>query len=146
METRLLAVTSLLFLGIAAYAYNNGAFEYAALSAITGIISANYWRDATFDYRRVADLVFSKISFAIYFVSGFTFCYNTPLYNPAMVVNFCILFSYYMSFRQFRHKNPNWIYFHALFHCFAAIEKYAILQCYIEFVRRLEAAAAKPPY
>jgi hypothetical protein len=60
-HTKYLTLSSLLFLIPAYYAYNSNMYNHTILLILTSLISANYWRKATYSWRRNLDLIFSKI-------------------------------------------------------------------------------------
>jgi hypothetical protein len=69
-HTKYITLSSLLFLMPAYYAYAHSMYNHTILLILTSLISANYWRKATYSWRRNLDLIISKISFAIYIYNG----------------------------------------------------------------------------
>jgi hypothetical protein len=131
-----LVFSSTFFLLPCAISIPNQMHSYTALLLLTFAISANYWRKATYGFRRNTDLVFSKLIFTIFFIKGFyTVVYvpkDTPLKYLRLYAGFASLFSiiyfYYMSERTYHRGHPNWIYFHMIFHMFVGIEQGIIIK------------------
>jgi hypothetical protein len=65
--SRWLTLSSLFFLVPAGVAWQAGSRNLSSLYVVTSLVSANYWRRCTRGFRRNADLVVAKISFAITF-------------------------------------------------------------------------------
>lgn len=144
LTPKCLAITSLLFLSSGIYAFIHGVYAFTALSVITASVSANYWRNPVFGYARVLDLVFSKVSFAIYFVTGCTYLHDTTVLPVAIVVCGGIVHCYFMSNHLHSFREPRWLYYHAVFHCLVAIEQYIVVGAYIYFLKSVSDASASP--
>ena len=91
------------------------------------IVSANYWRNAIHSWRRNADLIVSKIAFAIYLYDGMIYVRWTPFvitgYSGLAILMYC----FYLSNIRFREKNENWYKYHFAFHCILSYEQLIIL-------------------
>jgi hypothetical protein len=131
-----LALSSAFFLLPCAISIPNQMHFYTAMLLLTFTLSANYWRKATYGVRRDADLVFSKLSFTIFFFKGWMVVvhgpYDSPIHYLRMCTGFYVLFSiiyfYYLSERTFHRGYSNWIYYHMMFHLFSGIEQLIILE------------------
>jgi hypothetical protein len=88
---------------------------------ITSIISINYWRDATRGWRRNADLIFAK--FSVLTASYYFIRYVT--YTPYLIITYTsfpiMLYVYNEATKRITENNPNWVYYHVLFHIFLTI-------------------------
>ena len=62
-KTRWLTLSSLLFLGPSVYGYTEEQYFLAVIALATSLCSVNFWRDATYSYRRSMDCIMAKISF-----------------------------------------------------------------------------------
>ena len=134
-KTYPLALSSAFFLLPCAISIPKQMHFYTGMLMLTFAISANYWRKATYGFRRDADLVFSKLSFTIFFCKGWMVVvygpYDSPIHYLRTYTGFSVLFSiiyfYYLSERTFHRGYSNWIYYHMLFHLFSGIEQWIIL-------------------
>jgi hypothetical protein len=64
-HTKWLFLSSFFFTIPAIYAYINNLYFHSILLLFTSLISANYWRKATYSWRRNMDLIFAKFSFIV---------------------------------------------------------------------------------
>ena len=101
--------------------------SFGFLSAITTIISVNYWRHAIEGARRTADLVTAKVSFAIYFIAGCIFVRNIPVLIIVVPGCCCIILFFYLSNRYWEKDSWMWVYFHIAFHFFVAFEQFLVV-------------------
>ena len=100
-HTKWLVMSSFFFTIPAFYAYYNNLYLYSVLLFLTSFISVNYWRKATYSWRRNIDLVFSKVSFII-FASNGVFYVNTFYYVISGYTGIlCLLYCYYLSNKLF---------------------------------------------
>jgi hypothetical protein len=125
------AVISSHFFFIPAFsAYYNKHYLFSTTSSITAIVAANYWRHAVPGFRRELDLYVSKISFCLYFYYGVlcTFFTDIDKHTCDKTIGYTnlsgILICYYLSNYFWDKDYSCWIYFHMLFHFFAAYEQY----------------------
>ena len=126
-HSKWLVLSSFLFSIPAIFAYYKKLYAYAYLLLLTSLVSANYWRIATYSWRRNMDLVLARISL-------FTFTSNGVLhvrYIPYMIVGYggmCgMVYSYDISGKLWEVNNPNWYKYHVLFHMIMTIELFIIL-------------------
>ena len=64
-ETKWLVLSSYFFIIPSYYAYINKLYLHSIILFLTSVISVNYWKKATYSWRRNMDLIFSKFSFII---------------------------------------------------------------------------------
>jgi hypothetical protein len=94
---------------------------------LTSIISANYWRKATYSWRRTLDLVFAKFSFVVFVSKGALFVrkiyYIIPGYTGLVILIYC----YYLSGKRFELKKDDWYKYHFAFHFIMTYELIIII-------------------
>jgi len=127
-HTKYLTVSSLLFLIPACYAYANSMYDHTILLTLTSLISANYWRKATYSWRRNLDLIFSKISFAIYIYNGVRYIGSQKELIEGILRLIFMFYCFYKSGELFKINNEDWYRYHFVFHIFIALEQLGILQ------------------
>jgi len=79
-QTKWLVLSSFFFTIPGTYALINNLYKHFILLLFTSLISANYWRKATYSWRRNMDLIFAKISFIVYFSNGVIMLENYIIY------------------------------------------------------------------
>jgi hypothetical protein len=126
-HSKWLFLSSFLFTAPAIFAYHLELYTYSYLLVLTSLVSANYWRVATYSWRRNMDLVLARISL-------FTFISNGVIYVryiPYMIVGYSgmygMYYSYNLSGKLWDVKDPNWYKYHVLFHIIMTIELFIIL-------------------
>ena len=126
-HTRWLVLSSFFFMIPATYAFMNHLNSYFILLLLTSLISANYWRKATYSWRRNADLIFAKFSFIVFLSNGIiyvrTLRYVIPGYTGLLVLLYC----YYLSGKLLQLKNNNWYKYHFIFHFIMTYEQMIIV-------------------
>lgn len=123
-----LVVSSCFFLLPALYGFMTAHYLYALLSVITTVVSVNYWRHPVEGWRRTADLITAKVSFIVYFFTGYSiFIRDWGLMAVALPGCICIIGFYMMSNRYWDADSPYWVYLHMLFHLFVALEQFLVL-------------------
>ena len=122
-----LVISSCFFLIPGSYAFYNDLYFYGVVSFVTTIVSVNYWRDAVEGWRRSADLLMSKVSFAIYFISGCFFMRDLRLLAIGIPGCGMIILCYFFSNRYWEKDSFAWVYFHMVFHLFVSIEQLLVL-------------------
>ena len=115
-DSRWITLSSISFCIPAIYAYYRLLYFHFLLYFFVSIISANYWRKATYSWRRTLDITYSKISFIISLGYGFVYitdiCYLYICYSFL----FLIAYLYYVSYKLHKLNNKHWINAHMLFH------------------------------
>jgi len=69
-QTRYILVSSFSFLLPAMVAWKRRCYMHAIILILSSLISANYWRDAKYGWRRTLDLHFAKFAFTVFFAKG----------------------------------------------------------------------------
>jgi hypothetical protein len=69
-DTKWLVLSSFLFCIPSIYAFITELHFHSGLLIFTSLISANYWRKATYSWRRNLDLMWSKLSFGVFVSNG----------------------------------------------------------------------------
>lgn len=127
-ESTILTISSFLFIIPGYYAYRSELYFYCFVSVITSLVSANHWRHVMEGWRRTADLITAKVSFAIYFISGcIFFCKNLYMWYIGFPGCLMIIGCYFLSNHFRKIDSAWWLYFHMFFHVFVAFEQYLVL-------------------
>ena len=130
-ETQLLVFSSFFFIIPGVYAYTLGYYARSILLAITSLVSANYWRKATYGWRRDCDLIIAKISFATFSIPGFFYITNKSFFLAYCFGFKAALISYWKSGELLKVKNKDWVIYHFIFHILITIG--AIISLYWSF-------------
>jgi hypothetical protein len=131
-HTKYLVLSSFFFMIPATYAFIHNLYLYSILLFCTSFISANYWRKATYSWRRNMDLIFAKFSFII-FVSNGIFYVKTLHYIILGYSGLIILiYFYYLSGKLLELKKNNWYKYHFLFHFIMMFEQLIIIDSIVK--------------
>ena len=133
-HSRWLVVSSSFFLIPSIYSYYIKFYGFSILLLLTCLISANYWRKATYSWRRTADLVFAKISFVTFVSNGVIYVRSMPYLITGYSGLILLLYCYYLSDTLSKTKNDNWYKYHMLFHLIMTYEQLII----IDSIRRIQ--------
>ena len=132
-QSKWLVLSSFFFTIPAKYAYSNNLHLYSIILFFTSVISANYWRKATYSWRRNMDLIFAKFSFTV-FVSNGIFYVRTLNYvilgYTGLIV---LLYFYYLSTKLLQVKNNNWYKYHFGFHVIMTFEQFIIIDSILKY-------------
>jgi hypothetical protein len=128
-KSKYLFTTSFLFLIPSAYSYYCQLYLYSSVLLLVSLASANYWRKATYGWRRNIDIICAKMSFALFFSSGVWYvrsiAYMIPGYSGLLSMPYC----YYKS--NIYYKNAAayniWLYYHMSFHFLLCCEQTLII-------------------
>ena len=132
-NTKWLVISSLFWIGPSILAYVNNLYYYAMLLLVTSIISANYWRKATYSWRRNLDLFSAKIAFTVFTSNGIYYI-RSPTYIITGYTGLILLvYCYYLSDKLWRIKNNNWYKYHFLFHLIMTYEEIIIIDSIIKY-------------
>jgi hypothetical protein len=124
-SSKLLTKTSFLFLIPGVYAFQHELYYYSLVLLLTTGISFNFWRKPVYGLRRNIDLVYAKLSFVIFFVSG---VYYVRIYlSLYYTLLFLMLYYFQTAYVLSQKRVYNWYRYHALFHLIVAIEQFLIL-------------------
>ena len=125
-ESRWLVLSSSLFLIPTSYGYYKKIYSYSTLLLFTSLVSMNYWRKATYSWRRMADLILSKITFVVFVYKGIY-----VNYLPYMIIGYPTLiglsYCFYLSGKLWKLKNKNWWKYHIAFHTLLSCELMMIM-------------------
>mmetsp|Transcript_16175 Transcript_16175/g.15523 ORF Transcript_16175/g.15523 Transcript_16175/m.15523 type:complete len:191 (+) Transcript_16175:355-927(+) len=122
-----LVLSSCFFLIPACYALCNGFYIHFVISVITSLVSINYWRCAVPGWRASLDFFVAKLSFVIYFITGFLNIKDTATLVIAWPVCGCIVLFYSFSNKMWDKDCFTWVFYHMSFHLFVAIEQIVVL-------------------
>lgn len=123
-ESRWLVLSSSFLLIPASYGYSKKLYYYSGLLVFTALVSANYWRKATYSWRRTLDLIISKITFGVFTCSGIY--YN---YIPLNIFNYPgLIYCFYLSNKLWEIQNNNWWKYHMAFHVIISYESVMIIK------------------
>ena len=125
-ETKYIVVSSSFFMVPVVYGFYNNLYVLPFVLFIASSISMNFWRHATYSWRRIADRIFSKITFAIlfyYFIKHSGFSLYFFLQNVWL---FKVLYYYYMSNKH--HNTSIWWKYHMKFHVFCVFSQLMVIK------------------
>lgn len=126
-ETRWIVGSSITFSIPAIYAYSRHFYVNSALLVVTSIISANFWRKATYSWRRDLDLVYAKFVFTVFISQGVYYVRYTPYIIVSYPLMITLAYCYYLSERYHTAKHPVWYRYHVAFHLCMTLELFMIL-------------------
>lgn len=127
-KSRYLTLTSCLFFTSAIYSYSCRLYFLALIAGLTSFISANFWRNPVPGIRRDIDLVYSKLSFMIFFCNGVYYVRSVPymlIFYPTLG---CMIWSFYTSNATYYQKKDFWWKYHLVFHVTVLATQLAIIQ------------------
>ena len=151
-NTGLLVLSSTFFLVPCILTIYNDMYFFTTLLLLTSGISANYWRKATYGWRRTLDLWFSKFSFVIFVTNQFMYIgivqptpisYTMIIEDIMLVENlryYCsiasfvsMVYFYYLSEKSYHksREDQQWKIYHFIFHIFVAVEQFIILEAIV---------------
>ena len=127
-DSKWLMMSSFLFTIPAGFAFYNKLYAYSSLLLVTSLASANYWRKATYSWRRNLDLVVARVSFITFVSTGIIYV----RYTPYLIIGYSglgvLLYSYNFSGKLWKANNPHWFKYHVLFHVIMMFEQLLILE------------------
>jgi hypothetical protein len=113
-QTRWIVGSSCLFLIPSVYGYSCEQYLLATVALLTSMFSVNFWRDATYSYRRSMDCIMAKISFIIFTVNGVIYITKLSHLISGYGALVGIIYCYFMSNK---HGNSDlWWKYHMMFH------------------------------
>lgn len=127
-ETKWIVMSSFFFTVPSMYALVQEKYSLSFLLLGTSLVSANYWRKATYSWRRDLDLIFAKISFTVFVYNGVIHVRSLPLVVSGYSGLCMLLFMYYLSNLLWKIKNEQWVTFHVSFHFIMMCEQLIILK------------------
>jgi hypothetical protein len=126
-ETKWIVLSSCFFTIPSIYGYYKGLYFLANVLFLTSIISANYWRNATYTIRRVVDRSFAKFSFVTFVYNGAIHVRYVPYFIFGWSGLIILLYCYYQSNKYGLVKDKKWIKYHMVFHAIMACNQIIIL-------------------
>ena len=127
-DTRWLVLSSSFLLIPTIYGYSKKLYSHSSLLLLTSLVSMNYWRKATYSWRRWMDLIVSKITFSVFLYNGVI---NTWGQICPMIFGYSGLFGICYCFTKseqlWKKKNNNWLNYHMSFHTLLTCELMMIL-------------------
>ena len=136
-QTKWLTLSSFFFTLPAIYGFMNQLHSHSVLLALTSLISANYWRKATYSWRRNMDLVFSKIAFGVFFYEKIVHVRAVPHLVAGGSGLVLLTYCYYFSGKYFDEKKDVWYKYYFAFHTLLTFEQFLVLYTMAEH-RRLK--------
>jgi glucose-6-phosphate-specific signal transduction histidine kinase len=127
VHTKWLVLSSFFFIIPSTYAYINKLYSYSVLLLFTSLISANYWRKATYSWRRNMDLTLAKISFVVFASDGILYVRKTQYVIFGYTGLIVLLYFYYLSGKLLESKKDSWYKFHFMFHFILTCEQIIII-------------------
>jgi hypothetical protein len=127
-ESRFPMYSSGLFLIPAIHSFQRKQYFHSGLLIVTAGISINYWRHASYGWRRNLDLTFSKLSFIIFILTKYAiFESSNDTWVTAHIKLSNIINHFLLSKLLFENNNPYWKYAHVMFHGFMTLEQWDII-------------------
>ena len=124
-ETRWIVGSSITFFIPAIYC--RASYTNTILLVVTSIISANFWRKATYSWRRDLDLVYAKFVFTVFVLEGVHYVRYTPYVIISYPLMSTLIYCYYLSEKYHQIKYPYWYCYHVAFHLMMTCELFMIL-------------------
>ncbi len=132
ITTRWLVLSSLLWIGPSIYAYVNNLHSYAFLLVVTSLVSVNYWRKATYSWRRNIDLFVAKIAVSVFVLTGIYYIKTVSYFIIGYGGLIGLLYCYYRSNKLYQLQNPSWYKYHMAFHTIMTYEEIIILNSILD--------------
>lgn len=130
-QTRWVALSSLLFLGPSIYGYNVEQYFLAVIALITSFCSVNFWRDATYSYRRKVDCIMAKIAFTVFTIQDIRYVSRKPFIVSGYLAMIGIIYCYYMSNK---HADTElWWKYHMMFHLFVSCGQFISIKSVADY-------------
>jgi hypothetical protein len=113
------------------YGYQNEQYFLAIISVSSSLCSINFWRDATYSYRRTVDVIMAKLTFVIYVITGMTYVTCLPFLITGYSALFALLYCYYMSNK---HGDSNlWWKYHMMFHLLVSCTQIIAIKSIVDY-------------
>ena len=130
-QTRWVVGSSLLFFVPCVYGYQKEQYFLALISFLTATCSVNFWRDATYSYRRSMDCIMAKISFIIYLKTGITYITTFVFLVTGYGALFALIYCYYMSNKH--GDTELWWKYHMIFHLLVSCTQIIAIKCISDY-------------
>lgn len=126
-QTKWLVLSSFSFMIPSLYAFAYNLYNHAFLLFIASIVSINYWRKATYSWRRNIDIVCARVAFSIFFYNGVLYVKSLSYLITGYAGLFLLCYCYYLSGKYLAAKHSDWYKYHALFHIIMTYEQMIII-------------------
>ena len=130
-QSRWLVCSSLFFLVPSIYGYYMEQYFLATVSLLITTCSINFWRDATYSYRRSIDCIMAKISFFVYMISGVPYVTSIPFVVTGYSALFTLIYCYYMSNKH--GDSDLWWKYHMMFHLLVSYTQIVAIKCISDY-------------
>ena len=130
-QSRWIVTSSCFFLVPCVYGYMREQYLLSAIALLTSIFSINFWRDATYSYRRSMDCIFAKISFFVYMISGVPYVTSIPFVVTGYSALFTLIYCYYMSNKH--GDSDLWWKYHMMFHLLVSYTQIVAIKCISDY-------------
>jgi hypothetical protein len=117
----------------AIYGFYKDLYFLSCVLFFTSLISINFWRNATYSWGRIADRIFSKITFAICFYHSIKYASLRLFFFLQYAGLITFVYYYYMSNKY--HDTPIWWKYHIKFHIFGVFTQLMIIECVSDYKR-----------
>jgi hypothetical protein len=124
-ESKYIVLSSSFFMAPAIYGFYNNLYLLPVVLVLTTFFSMNYWRRATYSWRRIADRTFAKIAFAFFFINGIRHVTYRPYLITGHTATTILLYCYYMSNKY--HHLPIWWKYHMVFHLMLTYNQFLVI-------------------
>ena len=131
VQSKYIVCSSAGFLIPATIFYWNGHYLYGHGMIITSVVSMNYWKDVDYkSWRRTLDLVWSKVSFTVYFVTGLMNV-KYEYYTICLMITVALASMFHISdsLSQKHIHEYEWVWCHMIFHWLLTINLILVAQC-----------------
>jgi hypothetical protein len=115
-QSRWITLSSCLFMIPSYYAYLRELYAYSILLLITSLVSINYWRNATYSWRRTLDMIVAKITVTVFISNGTYYIRDIPTLIVGYTNLIPLVYCYYLSDKYHKAQNPRWVVYHCGFH------------------------------
>jgi hypothetical protein len=126
-----LVLSSFFFTIPSGYAYYKKYYVFAILLLTTSFISANFWKNATYSFRRNLDLIFSKISLVVFIINGIIHVRYIPYVISGYSGLVLLLYCFHLSNKYYIVGDENWYKYHMIFHFIVMCEQLIVIDSII---------------
>jgi hypothetical protein len=129
-QSRWITLSSMFFLLPSIYGFANKEYALSSVGIITSLCSINYWRDASYSWRRTVDIIMAKISFTVFIITG----PRQIIWRPFIITGYSgtvgMLYCYYMSNKH--SDSELWWKYHMMFHLCVAYTQFITIKSIID--------------
>ena len=138
-QAKWIMVSSLLFMIPCVYSFVNELYFISASLLISTVLSINFWRHATYSWRRISDRIYAKFSFIFFLIYGIKYVTCLPLIIIGYIGLFGLIYCFYMSNKickgcntNIMDQDPAWLKYHMSFHLITVCTQMMIIKCIID--------------